>query len=68
MIVFKSNCIFFNFTRYICIYTEIIFLSVRRLARLSITYYAVTSHRALFSTQLPDNENIGGKGTFITAL
>lgn len=36
--------------------------------RTLINYYAITSRpraRAPFSTQLPDNENIGGKGTFI---
>lgn len=60
--VIESNCIFSNFTREINV--GIIFLSLRTSFR--INYYAITSRPAPFSTQLLDNENIGGKGTFIT--
>lgn len=45
-----------------------IIFSSPRASVVLINCYAITFHRAPFSTQLPDNENIGGKGTFITVL
>jgi len=59
--VIESNCIYFAI-----LHAGIIFLTLRTSFRTLINYYAITSRPAPFSTQLPDNENIGGKGTFIT--
>jgi len=69
MNVIESNCYIFPFhTRHkrgnnIFIASYVVSIDTVCFARFN--YYAITSRRAPFSTQLRDNENIGGKGTFI---